>query len=87
MEIRVESYAGHKGEETPRRFYLGESAIEVDDVVDRWLAPDHAYFKVLGAAGDTYILRHDEVRHAWELVVFHSAAREAQILRPTAPPA
>jgi hypothetical protein len=51
MRIRVECYAGYRGEETPRRFFLGERAVEVREVVDRWLAPDHRYFKVRGSDG------------------------------------
>ncbi|MBW1751927.1 MAG: hypothetical protein JRJ46_02225, partial [Deltaproteobacteria bacterium] len=46
MRIRVECYAGYRGEETPRRFWLGAKKIEVQDVLDRWMAPDHRYFKV-----------------------------------------
>jgi hypothetical protein len=57
--IRVECYAGHRGEESPRRFFLGERAIEVVDIVDRWLDPAHRYFKVRGDDGGVYILRHD----------------------------
>ena len=68
--IRVECYAGHRGEETPRRFRLGEHQIEVVEVVDRWLAPDHRYFKVRGESGSLYVLRHDVESGEWELVVF-----------------
>ncbi len=68
--IRVECYAGHKAEETPRRFYIGEREIEVEEVIDRWLAPDHRYFKVMGSDGATYILRHDEVEQNWRLAMY-----------------
>ena len=60
MLLKVECYAGYKGEETPRRFFLGDRKVEVAEVVDRWLAPDHSYFKVLGDDGVIYILRHEE---------------------------
>jgi hypothetical protein len=68
--IEVECYSGHRGEETPRRFRLGERRVEVIEVVDQWLAPDHRYFKVRGDDGDTYILRHDPGRHIWDLTMF-----------------
>jgi hypothetical protein len=69
--IRVECYAGHRGEEEPRRIFLGERGIEVREVLDRWLAPDHRYFKVAGEDGATYILRHDATAGgAWELVMY-----------------
>ena len=70
MELRVECYSGYRGEETPRRFWLGESLIEIKEVVDRWLDPEHRYFKVLGDDNSTYILRHDSVTYVWELVFY-----------------
>ncbi len=33
--IRVECYAGHRGEEEPRRIFLGERGIAVLEVLDR----------------------------------------------------
>lgn len=70
-QLHVECYAGHRGEETPRRFSLGERAIEVVEVLDRWLAPDHRYFKLRGDDGNLYILRHDVSTLTWELTLFH----------------
>lgn len=70
MIIRVDCYAGYRGEETPRRFVLGERRIEVTDVIDCWLGSDHRYFKVVGADGATYILRHDVPTGCWELTMF-----------------
>jgi hypothetical protein len=67
--LRVECYAGYRGEETPRRFYLDDRSIEVEKVVDSWLAPDHRYFKVR-AEDDTFILRHDPGLDRWDLVLF-----------------
>jgi hypothetical protein len=68
--IEVECYAGHRGEETPRRFRLGDHDVEVAGVVDCWLAPDHRYFKVRDSAGDLYILRNDVAHDRWELTLF-----------------
>jgi len=65
--VDVECYAGYRGEETPRRFRLGERQIEIAEVVDSWLAPDHRYFKVQDTEGDTYILRNDVAGDRWEL--------------------
>ncbi len=70
MELRVECYASHRGEEEPRAFYLGERRINIMHIADRWLAPDHRYFKVQGYDGTTYILRHDERSGVWELTFF-----------------
>ena len=74
LAIDVECYAGYRGEETPRRFGLAEATIEIADVVDRWLAPDHRYFKVRDGNGDLYILRHDVASERWELMFFRRLA-------------
>ena len=65
--IHVECYAGHRGEQTPRRFTLSDRRIEVVEVEDAWLAPEHRYFKVTGDDGFTYLLRHDVAADAWRL--------------------
>jgi hypothetical protein len=67
LEVRVDCYAGYRGEETPRRFFLGERQVEVLQVLDRWLGPDHRYFKVKGDDGGRYVLRHDTTLDTWEL--------------------
>ncbi len=71
--VDVECHAGYRGEETPRRFRLGERQIEITDVVDCWLAPEHRYFKVQDAQGDLYILRNDADSDQWELTWFRSS--------------
>jgi hypothetical protein len=71
MQIHVDCYAGYRGEETPRFIILANNKIAVTEVVDRWLAPDHRYFKILGDDGATYIIRHDTVSDRWELVFYH----------------
>lgn len=73
MRVRVECYAGYRGEETPRLFWLGAKKIEVQDVLDRWMAPDHRYFKVLGHDKAVYILRHDAVSWDWDLTFYQQA--------------
>ncbi len=67
VSVRVECYAGYRGEETPRRFSFGERQVEVDEVVDRWLTPDHRYFKVRGDDGGVYVLRRDAVSGRWKM--------------------
>lgn len=68
--LTVECYAGHRGEETPRRFRLGQRSIEVVELRDSWLAPDHRYFKVADAEGRCYILRHDTATGRWSLTSY-----------------
>jgi hypothetical protein len=67
MKIRVECYAGYRGEEEPRAFHLGERRFGVVEVLDRWLDPLHRYFKVLADDGRKFILRHDTASGDWEL--------------------
>jgi hypothetical protein len=70
--ITVECYAGHRGEQTPRRFRLHERTFEIEIVVDQWLAPDHRYFKVRTSGGELCILRHQVTSGEWELTLFQS---------------
>ena len=72
MRIQVDCYAGYRGEETPRRIRMATYKIEVKKVLDRWLATDHRYFKVIGDDDATYIIRHDTVKWEWELVFYRS---------------
>ena len=70
LTLRVECHAGYRGEESPLRFHIGTRTIEVVEVIDRWLSPDHRYFKVLGDDAGVYILRYDTSSNLWELTLF-----------------
>jgi dihydrofolate reductase len=70
FEVKVDCYSGYRGEETPRRFRLGSRRVEVQEVLDRWLAPDHRYFKVRGDDRAIYILRHDVEHDRWQVTLF-----------------
>jgi len=70
MALRVECYAGFRGEQEPSRFWLGARRLEVAEIVDRWIEPGRRWFKLKADDGDTYILRHDETDDAWELAAF-----------------
>lgn len=67
MKIRVECYAGHRGDQEPRAFLLGERRLEVRELLDGWLDPAYRYFKVRVDDGQVFILRHDEGTGEWEL--------------------
>jgi hypothetical protein len=71
--MRVACYAGYRGEEEPRRLWFDGRTVEVVDILDRWLAPDHRYFKLRGDDGYTYIVRHDGRSGQWELTMFERA--------------
>jgi hypothetical protein len=70
MKIRVLCYEGYKEQETPRAFLLGETRLEVVEVLDRWRGEDHEYFKLTASDGNRYILRRDRVREEWEITLF-----------------
>jgi hypothetical protein len=75
IPIEVECYAGYRGEETPRRIRFKTHTLTVRAVLDRWLSPDHRYFKLEDDDGDLYIIRHTPGQGTWELT-FYRAAEE-----------
>ena len=64
--VAVDCYAGHRGDETPRRFTRGDLLVEILAVVDQWRTPDHRYFRV-ATADETCTLRQDVTSGGWEL--------------------
>lgn len=68
-KIRVECYAGYRCDEEPRRFQYAGRMLEVAEIIDRWLDPEHRYFKVRSDDGRAYILRHDVNTGDWEMSV------------------
>ena len=70
MQIKVNCYSGYRGDETPKYISMGTRKIEVRKILDRWLAPDHRYFKVIGDDNAIYIIRHDQETWVWELTFF-----------------
>lgn len=70
MDIRVECYEGYRGQERPQRLMFGRRQVAVVEIVDRWLDPEHRYFKVLGDDDGLYIIRYDVLEDRWELTLF-----------------
>jgi hypothetical protein len=75
LRVSVECYAGYRGDETPRRFRVGDHALEVTEVLDRWQAPDQRCFKVR-TADRIYILRNDVTSGEWEATPFENISNE-----------
>ena len=74
MMIHVKCFSGYRGEETPREIVLDKRAIGVQEILDRWLAPDHRYFKILGDDDAIYIVRQETDSWTWELTFYTDKA-------------
>ncbi len=72
IPLRVECYAGYRGDERPDVFWLHARRIVVRKILDRWLDEDHAYFTVTGEDGARYLLRRDDRRDRWDLVAMEA---------------
>ena len=70
MRIRVEESRSERASGAPIRFVLGEQTIEVDDLLDRWYGDEADYFRVRGADGHVYVLKHVRGHDRWELSSF-----------------
>jgi hypothetical protein len=79
--VKVETYAGYKGDERPLRVRFEGHMEEVREVEDRWYSPGVTHFRVVVESGDRYILRHDDVQDVWTLEGFRSAKGPARDAR------
>jgi hypothetical protein len=72
MKVQVECYAGRKADERPVRFRLDKHEYMVEEVLDQWYGPEHAFFKVRADDGKLYILRQQisVPDGEWDLVSF-----------------
>ncbi len=78
MKIQVECYSGHKADERPGKFWLGDVVLFVESVEDQWYGPDDAYFRVRADDGNTYVLGHNEETDEWTLQSFRSQTSPGQ---------
>jgi hypothetical protein len=69
--VRVECYAGYKGDERPVRLQIGEQMVEIAEE-DRWYSPGATYFRVLLANGERYVLRREDAQDLWTLQAFRA---------------
>ena len=72
MKIQVECYSGHKADERPIKFSLGNTVLFVDSIQDQWYGPSDLYFRVLADDGNTYVIRHNERTDEWTLASFRA---------------
>jgi hypothetical protein len=80
LRLKVECYAGYKGDERPLRFTprtAGARTYEVKEVLDQWYGVGYQCFKVRADDHHLYILRHDTTDHAWTLDSFRSTQKQS----------
>lgn len=82
MRILVETRENSLGDREPYRFRVGMHSVEVIAVLDRWLHPEHGYFKVQVADGAIYILHQDAQSGQWEIALYESGQRPPQQALP-----
>jgi hypothetical protein len=70
--LKVECYAGYRGDQRPLRFTLGDRTYEILKVKDQWYSPGAAFFRVHADDGKVYILRCDEIQDQWSLDGFRA---------------
>ena len=73
MKCRVETHSGFRLHERPRRFTWGRTWLEVHQVMDQWVAPDHLCFKVK-VADRAYLLKYHQAQDIWEVELVRSGA-------------
>ena len=70
--LKVECYAGYRGDQRPSRFTLGERTYEILEVEDQWYSPGASFFRVRAEDGNVYILRRNEIQDQWTLEGFRT---------------
>jgi hypothetical protein len=56
MIVQVQCYAGHKADERPVRFRIGDRDYMVEEIIEQWYGPDDAFYKVRADDGNMYLL-------------------------------
>ena len=68
---RVAAYSGHRGEESPRAFFINDVKIKVAEILEMWVdesAQDRSikrFFRLKGSDGKIYTLCHDPETSEW----------------------
>ena len=68
--MRVECYAGHRGDERPVAFWLDAERIAIEAVLDAWTTENGTFFRVRGSDRRVSVLRRDDSHDCWHLISF-----------------
>jgi hypothetical protein len=86
MKLRVECYSGHKANQRPIKFWLGDAVLFVESIEDQWYGPNTVYFRFRADDGNTYVLGNDETNDEWTLESFRSQRSPGQFDPHFGPP-
>lgn len=75
MLLHVEGRPGPHGDIEPVAFLLGGRRVCVLQILDRWIALDHSYFKIEASDRGLYILRFSMPERQWELTLFQAPSQ------------
>jgi hypothetical protein len=78
IKLTVTCYSGHKANERPTGFMLGNKRFGIAEIIDRWYGPDHLYFKIRADDGNIYILKHDEIQDQWDLEYYRKQTEKSK---------
>ena len=78
MKLQVECYSGHKADQRPVKFWLGDAVLFVESVEHQWYGPTAVYFRVRADDGNTYVLGHNEATDEWTLESFRAERSPGQ---------
>jgi hypothetical protein len=79
VEIGVDATRRADGACEPQRIRLGSRHVAISEILDEWPGADHHYFKARGDDCNLYILRFDDKRSAWELILFSTPTGEKML--------
>ncbi len=71
--MRVECYAGYRGDERPVAFWADTERIAIEAVLETWMTEDGTYFRVRGADQSVTVLRRNDRHGCWERIDYQSA--------------
>ena len=75
--VRVECYAGYKGDERPMRVHLGDRPLQVVAIEDRWYSPGITFFRVVVEGGHRYVLHREDGQDFWSLSAYRAGGKLA----------
>ena len=77
IPIKVVCHSGFKADEYPKSFYWDNIKFEIKEILDRWYQDDQnpdfqsaIYFKVLTSDDKTYLIKHEQNRGNWFLLIY-----------------